>query len=114
MIRVKALVTLRVIGTLTLCLAAPVARTWAAAPSSAQVILNDFMFQPLSLTVAPGTTITWTNKDDEPHTVKSDTALFGSGALDTNDSFSFKFDRPGTYHFTCSIHPRMVGTIIVQ
>lgn len=52
--------------------------------------------------------------DDEPHTVVSDTGLFRSGALDTKESFSFKFDKPGTYHFTCSIHPAMVGTIVVQ
>jgi plastocyanin len=52
--------------------------------------------------------------DDEPHSVVSDTGLFRSGAMDTNESYSFKFDKPGTYHFTCSIHPRMVGTIVVQ
>jgi plastocyanin len=50
----------------------------------------------------------------EPHTVVSDTGLFRSGAMDTSESFSFKFDKPGTYHFTCSIHPQMVGAIIAQ
>jgi hypothetical protein len=54
------------------------------------------------------------NKDDEPHNVVSDTGLFRSGAVDTDETFSFKFDKPGTYHFTCSIHPRMVETIIVE
>jgi plastocyanin len=111
---VKKLTALRVIGALTLCMVTPAAPTWAATAASAQVLVNDFMFQPMSLTVTAGTTVTWTNKDDEPHTVKSDTGLFGSGAMDTNESFSFKFDKPGTYHFTCSIHPRMVGTIVVQ
>jgi plastocyanin len=52
--------------------------------------------------------------DDEPHTAVSDNGLFKSGGMDTNDSFSFKFDKPGTYHYTCTIHPRMVGIIIVQ
>jgi plastocyanin len=52
--------------------------------------------------------------DDEPHNVVSDTGMFRSGGIDTNERFSFKFDQPGTYHFTCSIHPRMVGTVIVQ
>jgi plastocyanin len=61
-----------------------------------------------------GEQVTWLNKDDEPHTVVSDTGLFRSSAMDTNESFSFKFDKPGTYHFTCSIHPRMVGTIVVK
>jgi len=86
-----------------------------AGPSSTpQIQIKDFMFSPMLLTVKPGTTVTWTNKDDEPHTVVSDTGLFRSGAVDTDETFTFKFDKPGTYHFTCSIHPRMVGTIVVQ
>ncbi|MDE2136081.1 MAG: cupredoxin family copper-binding protein [Gammaproteobacteria bacterium] len=84
----------------------------AAAPGV--VIARDFMFAPLTVTIAAGTTVTWTNRDDEPHTVVSDTGLFRSGALDTNESFSFRFDAPGTYHYACSIHPRMVGTIVVR
>jgi plastocyanin len=68
----------------------------------------------VSRTGSAGATVTWTNKDDEPHTVVSDTAPFRSGALDTDESFSFRFDEPGTYHYACSIHPRMVGTIVVQ
>ena len=78
-----------------------------------QIMVKDFMFQPTSLQVKAGSTVTWLNKDEEPHTVISDTGLFHSGAIDTNESFSFKFDKAGTYHFTCSIHPRMVGTIVV-
>jgi plastocyanin len=89
-------------------------------PSSAQmadanrIVVKDFMFTPNSLSVRAGATVTWANMDDEPHTVVSDTGLFRSGAMDTKESFSFKFDKPGTYRFTCSIHPRMVGTIVVQ
>jgi len=79
-----------------------------------QIVVQDFMFVPAALTIKAGSTVTWANRDAEPHTVISDTGLFRSGALDTNESFSFKFDKPGTYHFTCSIHPRMVGTILVQ
>jgi plastocyanin len=52
--------------------------------------------------------------DDEPHTVVSDAGLFKSGAMDTNESFSFKFAKPGTYQIHCSIHPRMVETIVVE
>ena len=95
---------------------------WVAACSASnadtadptRIVVKDFMFAPVSLTVKAGSTVTWANMDDEPHTVVSDTGLFRSGAMDTNESFSFKFDKPGTYHFTCSIHPRMVGTIVVQ
>jgi plastocyanin len=79
-----------------------------------KIVVKDFMFTPMSLTVKAGSTVTWVNMDDEPHTVVSNTQLFRSGALDTAESFSFKFSEPGTYHFTCSIHPRMVGTIVVQ
>ena len=103
--------------------AAGVAALWAlalCAPSTAEtpdanrILVKDFMFTPNSLTVKAGSTVTWANMDDEPHSVVSNTGLFRSGAMDTNESFSFKFDTPGTYHFTCSIHPRMVGTIVVQ
>jgi plastocyanin len=86
----------------------------ALAADSTKILVKDFMFSPTNFTVSAGSTVTWTNLDDEPHTVLSATGLFKSGAMDTNESFSFKFDKPGTYHFTCSIHPRMVGTIVVQ
>jgi plastocyanin len=86
----------------------------AGTADSTQIVVKGFMFNPTPLTVKTGSTVTWTNMDDEPHTVVSDTGLFKSGGMDTNESFSFKFDKPGTYHFTCSIHPRMVGTIVVQ
>src|SRR5882724_8458596 len=86
----------------------------AETPAAAQIVVKDFMFVPTPSTVKAGSTVTWTKVDDEPHTVVSDTGLFKSGGMDTNESFSYKFDKPGTYHFTCSIHPRMVGTIVVQ
>lgn len=92
----------------------------AAAPAPAQasasgiVIARNFMFAPLTVTVKAGTTVTWTNKDEEPHTVVSLTGLFRSAALDTNDTFSFRFDKPGSYSYICTIHPRMTGTIVVQ
>jgi plastocyanin len=90
---------------------AAAARADAAPPI---VIARDFMFAPGTITIRAGASVTWKNTDDEPHTVVSDTGLFRSGALDTNESFSFRFDKPGTYHYACSIHPRMVGTIVVQ
>ena len=86
----------------------------AGSPGSAQIVIKDFMFTPTSVTIKAGATVTWANKDDEPHTVVSDTGLFRSGAVDTDETFTFKFDKPGTYHFTCSIHPRMVGTVVVE
>ncbi len=97
---------------LSLCVLAPVRAGSPAAPGI--VLAHEFMFAPAALTVSAGTTITWTNRDDEPHTVVSDSGLFRSGALDTGESFSFRFDKPGTYRYACSIHPRMVGTIVVE
>src|SRR5262245_48531558 len=86
----------------------------ADSPPATVVVAKAFMFSPLTLTVAAGTTVTWTNHDEEPHTVVSETGLFRSPAIDTNESFSFQFDQPGTYRFVCSIHPQMTGTIVVQ
>ncbi len=86
----------------------------ADAPAPVRITMKNFMFSPVPLTIKAGTTVTWTNLDEEPHTAVSDTGLFRSGAMDTNESFSFTFDKPGTYRFICTIHPRMTGTIIVQ
>jgi plastocyanin len=89
-------------------------RVSAEMPAAATVVVKDFMFMPTSLTIRAGSPVTWVNKDDEPHSVVSDSGLFRSGGLDSGESYTFRFDKPGTYHFTCSLHPRMVGTIIVQ
>jgi len=107
---------LRAASLMALILSAPAVPSLAgeAVVSPTIVMAKDFMFAPTSLTIKSGSTVTWTNKDDEPHTVVSDAGLFRSSAMDTNESFSFKFDKPGTYRYMCSIHPRMVGTIVVQ
>jgi plastocyanin len=79
-----------------------------------QVMVENFSFQPGTLTVTPGTTVTWINHDDEPHTVNENDKRFKSGTLDTDAKFSFKFTSPGTYSYFCSLHPRMTGQIIVK
>jgi plastocyanin len=78
------------------------------------VIIKNFDFSPMSLAIPAGTTVTWKNLDGEPHTVVSIEGVFRSGGLDQDDSFTFKFDKPGTYKFVCSIHPQMKGTITVK
>jgi len=110
----RALIALTVTGITMLWMSGAGSPSWAAAPQPPQIIVKDFMFQPMSLIVTAGATVTWINKDDEPHSVKSETGLFSSGAMDTNESYSFRFEKPGTYHFTCTLHPRMTGTIVVQ
>jgi len=76
--------------------------------------IDNFTFVPARLTVKAGTTVTWRNEDDIPHTVTSVTQLFKSRALDTDDSFSFTFTKSGTYEYFCSLHPRMTATIVVE
>lgn len=78
------------------------------------VVMKNFDFSPMSLTIKAGGSVTWKNLDGEPHTVTSVDGLFRSGALDQNDSYTFKFDKPGTYKYLCSIHPRMMAAIIVK
>ena len=84
--------------------------------SSLEVKIDNFSFGPASLTVAVGTTVTWTNRDDIPHTVVStdDAKTFKSKVLDTDEKFSFTFNKAGTYPYFCSIHPKMTGKVIVQ
>src|SRR5260221_3582946 len=86
----------------------------ANAAEANTIVLRNFHFSPMSLTVPAGTTVLWKNLDEEPHTVVSDSGLFRSGGLDRNDGFAFTFDKPGTYKFVCSIHPTMTGTIVVE
>ena len=85
-----------------------------AVETTIQVSAKNFMFAPASVTVKAGTTVARVNLDDEPHTVFSDAGLFRSSALDTQERFSFKFEKAGTYHYLCTIHPRMVGTVVVE
>ncbi len=77
------------------------------------VTIDNFTFSPAQLTVKTGTTVTWKNQDDIPHTVVS-AGKFKSKALDTDDSFSFTFTMTGDYTYFCSLHPHMTGTIKVE
>ena len=86
----------------------------AAAANSATVRIDNFNFTPPTLVVALGTTVTWTNADDSPHTVREKDGKFKSAALDTDDSFSQTFTAPGEYDYFCSIHPYMAGKIVVK
>jgi plastocyanin len=85
-----------------------------AKPATVAVQISMFAFAPKVLTIAPGTTVTWTNVDDEPHTVTAVGGAFHSSALDTNDKYSFTFSRVGDYAYFCRLHPQMTGKIIVR
>jgi plastocyanin len=85
----------------------------ASAAGMVTVSIDNFAFAPAELSVAPGTTVVWTNHDDIPHTATSTGGAFKSHALDTDDSFSFTFEKRGNYEYFCSLHPHMVGMIKV-
>ncbi len=88
-----------------------------AAPAhaaDAMIVMKNFDFSPMDVTVSAGSTVTWKNMDGEPHTVASADGLFRSSALDQDDTYSFKFDKPGVYKYICSIHPKMRATITVK
>jgi len=82
--------------------------------SGAEIKIDNFSFSAPTITIAAGTQVTWINRDDMPHTVASDDKLFKSKALDTDEKFSFTFSTPGTYHYFCSIHPKMTGEVVVK
>ena len=86
----------------------------AAATNTATVNIDNFAFAPATLTVTAGATVTWKNEDDSPHRIGDKNGTFKSAALDTDDTFSHTFAAPGEYPYICTIHPYMVGKIIVK
>jgi plastocyanin len=95
-------------------LAAGAPASQGAPAADAKVQIDQYAFLPQRITVKPGTTVTWTNDDDDSHTVASSSKLFKSKALDTGDKFSFTFTTPGTYAYVCSVHPYMTGAVVVE
>ncbi|HYX67951.1 MAG TPA: cupredoxin family copper-binding protein [Terriglobales bacterium] len=77
------------------------------------VKIDNYSFTPQTITVPAGTTVTWTNADDVPHTVAASDMAFHSKAMDTDEQYSHTFDAPGTYKYFCTVHPKMQGTVIV-
>ena len=97
--------------------AAPSIAAPGPGPSESQVwavAIDNFSFNPPSLTVPAGTTVTWVNHDDVPHTVTANDKGFDSKALDTDQRFTHVFKAPGTYSYYCQVHPHMTGQIIVK
>ena len=83
-------------------------------PAPTEIKIDNFSFTPPTLTVQAGTKVTWTNRDDIPHNIVSSEQKFKSKPLDTDDSYSFTFDEPGTYQYFCGLHPKMVGKVVVE
>lgn len=82
--------------------------------ANAEVKIDNFVFGPDTLTVPVGATVTWTNKDDIPHTTVSTDGVFKSKVMDTDEKFSYTFAKAGTYPYYCTIHPKMTGKVVVQ
>lgn len=108
--------TASVMGAEAMRLADAPASLPAPAQKQAKVSIDSFSFKPKELSVAVGATVTWVNHDDVPHTATSagDAIVFDSKALDTDDTFSFTFSKPGTYKYYCKVHSHMTGTVIVK
>jgi amicyanin len=82
--------------------------------ANTEVKIDNFAFEPQTITVPVGATVTWTNRDDIPHTSVSTEGVFKSKVLDTDEKFSYTFTKAGTYPYYCTIHPKMTGKVIVE
>jgi plastocyanin len=107
-VTLRSLGRLAIAAAISLCLGAP-----HAYADDTNVTIDNFTFAPAELTVKVGTTVTWTNHDDIPHTVVS-AGKFRSKTLDTDNSYSFTFTTAGDYKYFCSLHPHMTGMIKVE
>ncbi len=87
--------------------------TTSAFARDAQVDIRDNIFIPESVTITAGSKITWFNHDDIPHNIANSDKSFRSPPVDMNEKYTRAFPAPGTYHYFCTLHPEMVGTIIV-
>ena len=79
-----------------------------------EVQVDNFTFSPETLTVPLNSAVTWVNKDDIPHVIASNEGLFKSKALDSDQKFSYSFTKAGTYPYYCTLHPKMMGKIVVH
>jgi plastocyanin len=85
-----------------------------AQPGPTVIAIKDFDFSPMTVTIPAGAQVTWKNLDGEIHTVVSLDGTFRSVALDQGDSFTFRFTKPGTYLYLCSVHPQMKARVVVK
>jgi plastocyanin len=108
------LATTVMIATLLLAKTPSLAANDQRSGASAEVKIDNFSFGPQTVTVSVGTTVVWTNRDDIPHTVVSTDGVFKSKVRDTDEKFSYTFNKAGTYPYFCSVHPKMTGKIVVQ
>ena len=88
--------------------------TGTAAPAAGNAVsIDNFAFVPATLTVPAGSTVTWTNHDEEPHTVAASDGSFRSPAMGSQGTYSHTFPTAGKFDYICSIHPSMHATVVV-
>jgi amicyanin len=102
------------LGAMALLVAAAMSASANVYAADMEVKIDNFTYNPQQITVKAGTTVTWINHDDIPHTVTSKTGALRSKAMDTDDKFSFTFATPGTFPYFCALHPHMTGSIVVE
>jgi plastocyanin len=117
--RIVLVLSFAVLAVASLALSAPRHQAFLVSaqenqPATAAVKIDNFSFGPATLTVAVGTTVTWVNHDDIPHSVVSTDGAFKSKVMDTDEKFSFTFTKVGTFAYFCGIHPKMTGKVVVQ
>src|SRR5208282_3967177 len=113
----KLLYLVALLGLATLLhtgLAPTYARAADDKPAKVAVAIDNFNFAPTAITVAVGTTVVWTNRDDVPHNVTSTDKAFASPTLDTDEKYEFTFQKAGTFNYYCTIHPKMTGKVVLQ
>jgi len=81
--------------------------------ASDAVTIQNFAFSPATVTIKAGTTLTWTNRDQDPHTVSAMSGAFHSPTLNTGQSYQYTFTTPGRFDYLCTIHPFMTATVVV-
>jgi plastocyanin len=86
----------------------------AHAAETQTVTIDNFAFNPATITVTPGTHVVFRNQDDLPHTVVVPGIQAKSPMMDTDGTFEASFDKPGDYKYFCGIHPMMTGEVIVK
>jgi len=101
------------LGALVAALAIALGAASATETAPASIGIENFAFDPPTLEVATGTTVRWVNHDDEIHAIAS-AGLFASPAIDRDETFSWRFETPGSYEIRCALHPQMRGTVVVR
>jgi plastocyanin len=114
MIRKSVPVASLAVMTVLFLTVSPIVTASAQQAAAVEVKIDNFSFGKQAQTVPVGTTVTWTNRDDIPHTVVSTDGVFKSKVLDTDEKFSYTFAKAGTFAYFCSLHPKMTGKIVVE